>query len=86
VRIVGEPVWPKRGGKETQAWIRYESLINLSMAQWAVTLVCPYDRHNVSDDILGAAERTHPEVLHDGCTRPSSTYRMPEMLLLESTP
>jgi transcriptional regulator with XRE-family HTH domain len=84
VRIVGEPVWPKRAPRQTEAWIRYESLINLCMAQSAVTLICPYDRRDAPAAVLAAAEQTHPELLHDGCAQRSTTYRTPEMFLLES--
>lgn len=82
VRILGEPVWSGRSDPEVAAWIRYESLLNLSFAASPATIVCPYDVRSLSDRILAAARRTHPEIAAAGDITVSAVYREPEDFLL----
>ena len=82
IRIIGEPVWSGRSEAEVAAWIRYESLLNLSFAASPATIVCPYDARSVSDRVLAGARRTHPEVAAAGEVTTSAAYREPEDFLL----
>jgi len=82
IRILGEPVWSGRSEPEVAAWIRYESLLNLSFAASPATIVCPYDARSVSDRVLAGARRTHPEVASAGEFTASPGYREPEDFLL----
>ena len=81
-RVVGEPVWSGRTRTEIEAWIRYEAIINLSLASHAATIICPYDGRALSPTILAAAHQTHPELARDTRVEPSPTYVEPEALLL----
>jgi hypothetical protein len=84
IRVVGEPVWAGCSDAEINAWIRYESLINLMFAPLPATIICPYDMRSVPREILADACRTHPEIAQSGGVgTPSPTYCAPEDLLLE---
>jgi transcriptional regulator with XRE-family HTH domain len=82
IRLVGEPVWTGRSAAEVAAWTRYEALLNLALASYPVTLLCPYDRASLPASILADAHCTHPEVQSGGQATPSADYRQPEELLL----
>ncbi|MDT4938864.1 MAG: hypothetical protein QOG80_2535 [Pseudonocardiales bacterium] len=81
VHIFGEPVWSGRTAKETVAWSRYESLLNLSLMALPVSLFCLYDTRTAPRKVLVDMSRSHPDVIdRDGC-RPSTAYIAPEQLL-----
>lgn len=82
VRVVGEPVWTGRSASDIAAWTRYEAVINLVLADRAATVVCPYDRRTVPEDIVADARRTHPNLLTRGTTTPCPCYAEPEIVLL----
>jgi transcriptional regulator with XRE-family HTH domain len=82
IRIIGEPVWAGRSEAEVAEWIRYESIINLSLALSPATIICPYDARSVSQGILAGARHTHPEVAEADDVSPSSAYREPDEFLL----
>jgi hypothetical protein len=81
-RVVGEPVWTGLTAAATRVWLRYESLINLSLADIPATVVCPYDRASVPERITAAAASCHPEVEGSGGISVSAAYKQPEMFLL----
>ena len=85
IRIIGEPVWAGRSEAEIAEWVRYESMINLSLATSPATLVCAYDARSVPDAALAGAHRTHPEVAGAGHVTNSLEYREPEDFLLSLT-
>ena len=74
-RCVVEPDWDGRTAAEQRELIRHEALINLAFTEMPVTVLCPYDATRLEPGILAYAERTHPAVIRDGETRPSSAYR-----------
>jgi transcriptional regulator with XRE-family HTH domain len=81
VHIFGEPVWVGRTAKETAAWSRYESLLNLSLLALPVSLFCLYDTRTAPRKVLADVPKSHPGVIDvDGC-RPSTAYIAPEQLL-----
>ncbi|GAA1355069.1 sensor histidine kinase [Streptomyces beijiangensis] len=85
VRVIGEPVWSRRGELETREWMRYESLLNVAFARSGHWIVCPYDRRALSEQVLTAAARTHPELLHGrGGMALSGAYAYPEDFCAES--
>lgn len=81
--IVGEPVWTGRGERETRAWIRYESVLNVALRGTAAWLLCPYDRHRVPPEVLAHLERTHPLVLGPHGEAASEAYVRPHELVLD---
>jgi transcriptional regulator with XRE-family HTH domain len=85
IRIIGEPVWTGRSETEVGEWIRYESMLNLSMAWSPATVVCPYDARRLSNRVLTAAQCTHPEVAAAGDVSTNPAYLDATEFLLNMT-
>ena len=86
IRIVGEPIWTGRCDSEIEEWVRYEAIINLSLAALPATIVCPYDARSTSPAIVDFAYRTHPEFANETNVTESSAYCQPETFLLPREP
>lgn len=82
VRIIGEPVWPRRTADEYRACLRHEALINHSFTGRAVTMLCPYDADGLDGDVLADAARTHPVLLDREGERDSARYA-PDAVLMD---
>lgn len=81
-RIVGEPIWTGRSDAEIEDWVRYEAIINLSLAAQPATIMCPYDVRSIAPSIVVAAHRTHPELADGTNVALNSAYCQPETFLL----
>jgi transcriptional regulator with XRE-family HTH domain len=81
-RIIGEPVWAGRSAAEIEQWVRYESVINLSLRARPASIVCPYDASVLPSAVVDAARRTHPEIASGTGAMASAAYVEPESLLL----
>jgi DNA-binding XRE family transcriptional regulator len=81
VRIVGDPSSGLRDA-EIERWLRLEALANLAFSGWPLTMVCPYDRRSVADDVITRAARAHPRVLDDAGPSESPDYADPGGLIL----
>lgn len=77
VRLLGEPCWPEKGGPGIAEWKRYESFLNVALAQHPVWLVCPYDASRLSPDIVEDACLTHPNFGYGEDRQPSGDYLEP---------
>ncbi len=78
VRFVGEPIWPGRSNAELVEGIRHEALLNVGLADAAVTVLCSYDAERLASDVLASVERTHPSLADaDGGRRASAAYSDP---------
>lgn len=73
-RFVGEPIWPGRTVAEVGEATRYESLINLALADYPLSVLCPYNLEGLAADIQSDVWRTHPEVILDGESHQSSDF------------
>lgn len=83
VRILGEPPWATRPKAELPLWTRYEALLNLVFAAEPVSVLCPYDKRALNEEIQGHARATHPEAVGlDGATG-CADYADPFGLVLE---
>lgn len=60
MRVIGEVVWEGRTPAQTAAWKRYESTLNVTFADTASWIVCPYDTRTLPADVIADARRTHP--------------------------
>jgi anti-sigma regulatory factor (Ser/Thr protein kinase) len=61
VRGIGEPTWATRSSAELEECRRHESLLNLAFVDLpAWSLLCPYDTASLDDEVLVAAEHSHP--------------------------
>jgi anti-sigma regulatory factor (Ser/Thr protein kinase) len=76
-RFIGEPIWPGRSRSEIVEATRHEALINLAFASCSATILCPYDVRGLDQQVLADAERTHPHLVHGGCTCMSDRYTDP---------
>ena len=65
LRAMGEPVWVGSDAVLRQ-WGRYESIINLALADAPMRFICLYDGAALADDILAYATHTHPEQVESG--------------------
>lgn len=75
LRGIGEPVWAGRDPVELTECEHHESLLNAAFdtgQPWR--LLCPYDTSALSDEVLAAAERTHPYLVDVRGQRESETY------------
>jgi anti-sigma regulatory factor (Ser/Thr protein kinase) len=75
VRGIGEPIWPGRSRAELTECQRHESLLNLAFDEGqAWQLLCPYDLEALDQQIIEAAQRSHPFIAQEGASRISDTY------------
>jgi anti-sigma regulatory factor (Ser/Thr protein kinase) len=82
---MGEPVW--RGSEAAiRQWARYESLINLALADAPMRFVCLYDAAGLPDRILDYALQTHPEQVRGTETVPTDRFVPPHEFRVGSPP
>lgn len=74
LRALAEPVWDGWDERQTQEWIRYESLINVVFEGSGARALCPYDAAALPSRILTEARRTHPMLLAPGHDGPSEDH------------
>jgi transcriptional regulator with XRE-family HTH domain len=84
VRILGEPIWTGRTAKEVRHWTRYESMVNLILADSPTSVLCPYDLRTVNPAIVADAHTTHPELYSGGALEESRDFRDPALVALEA--
>lgn len=77
LRVLAEPVWAGRDPLETTEWGRYESVMNLALADARAWLMCGYDRRTLPAAILDDARRTHPALAVGTGSEASATYADP---------
>lgn len=91
IHAIAEPDWSGRAGsspRESTEWVRYEAMLNVLLAPFEVTAMCPYDTRVASPSIVSAALRTHPTSMHGAERQVSTSYENPMALIarLDSTP
>lgn len=77
VRVVSEPEWPGRSELEAREMKRFESTINVVLASFDASLMCPYDTRVLDGSIVADALRTHPEVARGMTTQTSPAFQSP---------
>lgn len=77
IRVFGEPCWPPGGGPGVAEWKRYESFLNMALADYPIWMVCPYDASRLSQDIVEDAHLTHPAMGYGAGRTPSPGYLEP---------
>ncbi|MFI6511981.1 anti-sigma factor RsbA family regulatory protein [Streptosporangium sp. NPDC050855] len=77
IRVIGEPVWHGRDGRQEAEWTRYESVINVAFADSPAWILCPYDTRTVPGRVVADARRTHPELLDGSGAHRSDAYADP---------
>lgn len=73
---LGEPIW---SGSEAmrREWARYESTINVALADAPLRFVCLYDRSELPDAILAHGRETHSEIVEGSVACPCATFEDP---------
>ena len=67
MRGIGEPIWSGRSDAEILECQRHEALLNVAFGSTpGFTLMCPYDRSTLDEQVLALAGRTHPTVVENG--------------------
>ena len=67
MRGIGEPIWSGRSDAEILECQRHEALLNVAFDSTpGFTLMCPYDRSALDEQVLALAGRTHPTMAEDG--------------------
>jgi hypothetical protein len=83
VRVVGEPVWAGRSEAAIRLWTKYESILNLCLSSYPLTIVCPYDERSCAAEIVRDAHLTHPHTISERGTSDSPDYADPGRFTLE---
>jgi transcriptional regulator with XRE-family HTH domain len=84
VDILAEPppAWSTSGRTETRAWARGESLLNVVLEPWPVSVGCFYDATRMPRRVRADVERTHPEIVTASNGAVSPSYELPENFLV----
>ena len=73
---LGEPIW--NGSAATRReWVRYESTINVALADAPLRFICLYDRSELPAEIVAHGRSTHPELVADGVGCPCAAFEQP---------
>jgi anti-sigma regulatory factor (Ser/Thr protein kinase) len=74
-RVLSEPAWAGRSDAELDECARHESLLNFAFSRGpAWRLLCPYDLDALAPDVIDAARRTHPALMHEGISRRNGAF------------
>jgi anti-sigma regulatory factor (Ser/Thr protein kinase) len=79
---LGEPVWTGSDAIRRE-WARYESTINVALADAPLRFICLYDRSELPASILGFGLGSHPEVVEGGVGCPCAAFERPVELVRE---
>jgi anti-sigma regulatory factor (Ser/Thr protein kinase) len=77
LRVLGEPVWAGRDDLETSEWGRYESVVNVALADSRAWVMCGYDSSALAGTILEDARRTHPRLAVGSASEASAEFTEP---------
>jgi MEDS: MEthanogen/methylotroph, DcmR Sensory domain len=78
VRVLAEPDWTGRSGREVEALNRMEAALNVVLADTRIWMICPYDNRVVKADVIEDVRRTHPECVVGRRAEPSAQFMSPE--------
>ena len=85
LRALGEPVWTGSPAVLRQ-WARYESIINLALANAEMRFICLYDSGSLPDRILEYAVTTHPEQVVNGSSERCPGFVAPKQFVAGDAP
>ncbi len=63
MRFANDVSWLSEGRIDLESWESFENTMTQEIPSFPVTVVCQYDRRQVSGDIVVMALRTHPTVI-----------------------
>jgi anti-sigma regulatory factor (Ser/Thr protein kinase) len=73
---LGEPLWTGSAASRRE-WARYESTINVALAEAPLRFICLYDRSELPEGILDHGRGTHPDVVEGSLACPCATFEPP---------
>lgn len=80
MRGIGEPIWSGRSDAEILECQVHEALLNVAFDETSgFSLMCPYDRSTLDEQVLAGAGRTHSAVIENGRSSASPDYRSEEV-------
>jgi anti-sigma regulatory factor (Ser/Thr protein kinase) len=80
MRGIGEPIWSGRSDAEILECQVHEALLNVAFDETpGFSLMCPYDRSTLDEQVLAGAGRTHPAVTENGRSSVSPDYQSEEI-------
>lgn len=83
LRMIGEPAWMARPGRQQREWARHEALVNVALATASASLMCAYDTRVLDAEQVAQVGQTHPTMMVGDSPRPSSCYRDPVLFSAE---
>lgn len=83
-RFVGEPIWPGRSVSEVAEATRHESLLNVALAAYPVSVLCPYNIDGLPAASQADVWRTHRDVIVDGQSKESLDFVEAAIFLAEA--
>ena len=74
---LGEPIWTGSAAARRE-WARYESTVNVALADAPLRFICLYDRSELPPAVLDHGLSSHPEVLDGAAACPCAAFAPPE--------
>jgi anti-sigma regulatory factor (Ser/Thr protein kinase) len=81
VAIVAASTWATRTAPEYGACVEHEALVNVAFADQKVSILCPYNLTDLSEQAVTDAQRTHPILRQHGARRLSTRYTEPHAVV-----
>jgi hypothetical protein len=81
VRSVGEMTWALRRLPGVEELVRYEAKLNEFLPRYPQVILCLYELHRFSGDVLVDVLKTHPKVLLGGMLLRNPYYLEPDEFL-----
>ena len=73
LRVIDEWIWADSGAPARE-WARFDSMVNLVLAEAPLRFVCLFDERLLSRSVLDMAAHTHPELIRDGAAVASAEF------------
>lgn len=86
LRLVAEPPLERLRPGAQRALLRWEAAVNVILAPYAASLLCPYDAVRHPPELLREVRCTHPELVGGAWGGASADYREPEEYLQRRPP
>ena len=84
--ILGEMTWVLGEGATPETLVEYEAKLNQFVRDHDVRVLCQYNRHRFSPELVLSVIRTHPVVAYGGIISKNPSYIPPDELLALNQP
>jgi anti-sigma regulatory factor (Ser/Thr protein kinase) len=76
LRVIHEWAW-EGSGATARGWARFESVVNVALAEVPLRFVCLFDGRSLPAAVLQMAAHTHPQLIEDGAAVDSAGFAAP---------